>query len=217
LFVLAAMLLINSPLVDFRKISVASQLARLESGKVALADFDFYYFRRELARPGYMALQKIKTDVAETNPEIVIKIDMVYRDYRSKEPVVSREDFLAVLKKPDGEIIPDDLGDVLYEWLGAYQWRAQNLDEYYLVRVDLNRDSQDDYVLVRAGGSFINGSVFSRVEGEWKVFEVIGKGMAQDNDIEVLLKQNKVEAIAPAWQQLKVGDVLLQVNTDQAD
>lgn len=217
LFVLAAMLLINSPLVDFRKISVASQLARLDEGKVALADLDFYYFRRELARPGYMALQKIKAEVAESNPAIVIKIDNAYRNYYRDEPVVSRDMFLTVLNKPEGDIITDDLGDAIYQWLRDNPARAYNIDNFYLVRVDLNRDSRDDYVLVQAGGSFIGGSVFSQVEGEWRVFDLAGKGIAQDSDIEVLLKQNQVEAVVPAWQHLKVGDVLLQVNADQTD
>jgi hypothetical protein len=216
LLVLVAMLLINSPLLDFRKISVASQLARLDAGKVKLVDVDFYYFRRELARPGYTALQKIKADVAETHPEIVIKIDDVYRNYQSDKPIVSRETFLVVLNKPDAEIIPDDLADALYQWVGAYQWRERDIDKYHLVRADLNRDGHDDYALLQASGTYLSGSLFSLVEGEWKVFEMTASGVSQMNNLEELLKLNQVEVVTPEWQLLKVGDLVLHVRAAEA-
>ncbi len=51
LVLLAVMMLVNSPLIDFRKITVQSQLARLEDGRTLLADFDLHYFRHDLAKP----------------------------------------------------------------------------------------------------------------------------------------------------------------------
>ena len=60
LVVLAMMLLANSPLLDFRKISLGSQLNRVDSGEIELREFDFWYARNHLARPGYLALEQMK-------------------------------------------------------------------------------------------------------------------------------------------------------------
>jgi hypothetical protein len=61
LMVLAVALLIFSPVLDPYRISVADQMARLESGKVASAAFDFGNLRWNGGRFGYDALQRLKT------------------------------------------------------------------------------------------------------------------------------------------------------------
>ena len=53
--------LVNTPVLDFRKLSAASQVARLEAGDVDVQEFDFRYLKFELGRPGYLALERIKT------------------------------------------------------------------------------------------------------------------------------------------------------------
>ena len=58
--VLAVLLAMFSPVADPARISVAHQLARLESGKVTAAQFDFDYIRFSGARYGWDALQKLK-------------------------------------------------------------------------------------------------------------------------------------------------------------
>ena len=65
-FVIVVLLLSNSPLLDFRKLALASQMDRLASGTVLPEDFDVQYLRNALARPGYLALQDLK----EKNPAL---------------------------------------------------------------------------------------------------------------------------------------------------
>lgn len=57
--VLAVLLLQNTPVLDFRAISARSQLARVESGEVEAAQFDFRYAHRELARPGNRVAEQL--------------------------------------------------------------------------------------------------------------------------------------------------------------
>ena len=54
---LGVLLLINTPVLDFRAISTRSQMARVESGEIQPIEFDFRYAREMLARPGYLAAQ----------------------------------------------------------------------------------------------------------------------------------------------------------------
>ena len=50
----------NTPLLDLRKITVASQLARLHNGSIAAVDFDYAYFNNRLGRPGQQALKQLQ-------------------------------------------------------------------------------------------------------------------------------------------------------------
>ena len=80
LAVLFLMLLVNTPLLDFRKITLASQLARLESGSVQADAFDYGYIYSSLARPGYEALQRLSEAFAATHPDLarVITARLMY-------------------------------------------------------------------------------------------------------------------------------------------
>lgn len=59
LLLAAGLVALLSPLADARRLSVRSQLARLESGAVAAADFDFRFLARQGGRYGHEALQKL--------------------------------------------------------------------------------------------------------------------------------------------------------------
>src|SRR5690606_19031648 len=176
LVLLAVMLLINSPLIDFRKISVSSQLNQLASDKVSLADFDFTYFRYGLARPGYLALQKIKADVAEEHPAIALKIDHLYRDRNEPNAGLDREMFLRALKIYDEEKLPEALLDALHKWINENHWRATRMENYHLVRVDLNKDSLDDYVLLQTDKNFTSGTLFTLVGDKWEEQQMTRRG-----------------------------------------
>lgn len=65
--VLAVIGALFSPLADPARISVASQVAQLETGKIAPQKFDFYYLHREGGRFGKAALEKL---AAGKNPAI---------------------------------------------------------------------------------------------------------------------------------------------------
>ncbi|MDR3525767.1 MAG: DUF4153 domain-containing protein [Rhizomicrobium sp.] len=59
LLVLAVIAALFSPLIDPLRIGVASQLARLESGKITPEKFDFWYLRHQGGRFGKAALEKL--------------------------------------------------------------------------------------------------------------------------------------------------------------
>ena len=65
LVVMATVLLLNSPLLDLRKIATNSQMARLDLGLTSLQRLDIGYFARELARPGYEAMQNLKQQLEQ--------------------------------------------------------------------------------------------------------------------------------------------------------
>lgn len=60
LAIAGALFATQSPILDFRSITVSSQLARLDRGDLDPADFDFEYLRWDLGEPGYRALAELK-------------------------------------------------------------------------------------------------------------------------------------------------------------
>ena len=57
LLVMILVVLVNSPVLDLRKLTLGSQLARLNAGTIDLDNLDVGYIARHLGRPGYLALQ----------------------------------------------------------------------------------------------------------------------------------------------------------------
>jgi hypothetical protein len=62
--ILAVLIALFTPIADPARLSVASQMARLESGKVGAAEFDYAYLKFEGARYGTDALQMLKARTA---------------------------------------------------------------------------------------------------------------------------------------------------------
>lgn len=212
LVVLAAMLIVNSPIMDFRKIVVTDQLKRLNTGKTTIEKFDVKYFRYKLARPGYLALQALKTEFAISNPEVTIRINSLYKDPDNKSSDTSQEEFFKAVHIIGEEIIPEDLSVAIYKAVLADAWRMQNTRNYYLLPLDLNKDGQLDYVLVQETKPFSYINLFYKEDEAWKktTMNNLAYPKQEDNLIESIKKGN-FELVQPKWQQLKIGDYYMQV------
>jgi hypothetical protein len=165
LVLLAVMMLVNSPLIDFRKITVQSQLARLEDGRTLLADFDLHYFRHNLAKPGYDALQQLKAYYGETNPALALRIDALYRKDMHNDSTDQLQQLLLALKLPDDVVLPSALQQALSEWQKDHHWQLSYISQYHLRPIDLNKDGVQDYVLLTYSHDSIDATLFS-LEGE---------------------------------------------------
>ena len=83
LFFLALMILVNTPLLDFRKLSLNSQMNRLATGELTFEKLDVYYISRNLGRPGYLALEELKSN---NDSEFKARVSNAY--YRWNSDVV---------------------------------------------------------------------------------------------------------------------------------
>ena len=76
--ILIFMLLVNSPVLNFQRVSTESQIARLNEGDVSIEEFDYYYFSSNLGRQGYLAMQKLQAQIQSTHPEQAMIIERMY-------------------------------------------------------------------------------------------------------------------------------------------
>lgn len=217
LIVLGMMIMINSPLLDFRKIVVGSQLERLASEDVSVEDFDLHYFRHKLARPGYEALQKLKEEYASSHPEIVVRIKELYRNRKIEKPASTKDEFIAALTVLADDV-PSDLLEAIYENESKQVWQLQNTKKYYLQALDLDEDAQVDYLLAAQRYNSIYLKLFYIDESAWIHINLntTGAGMnlkSQEAFIEAL-KSGDIKFTRPRWNHLEIEGRKFQVNIE---
>lgn len=210
LVLLALMLLVNSPLLDFRKISVASQLQRLDSGRVKLEDFDLSYFRFHLARPGYLALQDIKEKYVESHPELVLRIDNLHRNYQDAKPDIDKKGLLAATTVVSGEV-PDALTDQMLEDLRQNPWALRNIKKYYLLPMDVNDDGELEYFYVQEFHAYYEIKLYYLEDEKWMVQPY--QGLYEKKEYPAFLdalKKAEYELREPKWRDIEIGGYRLR-------
>ncbi|MBL4665927.1 MAG: DUF4153 domain-containing protein [Sneathiella sp.] len=210
--VLVLMFVVNSPLLDFRKISVSSQLSRLDSGKISLSDLDYQYFRRDLVKPGYLALENLKKNVSETHPEIVVRINSLYAKVEFDGIGSSEELFLSAINTMGLEI-PSGLGSSIYGLMSNSPWRISQNIGYYLFSVDLNSDSKLEYVLAEESNNLNQLTMFYMKNGEWESRSLNMISVDRDlSEVVINAVKNKEYLTREAkWNDIEIGGVLFRV------
>ena len=106
LVVLAIMLLANSPILDFRKISLKSQLNHVEAGEIELKEFDFWYTKENLARPGYLAMEEMKKQVGDSDPELLELISNPVNTWQAQIMRNNEDMWAEMLYRPEPFDVP---------------------------------------------------------------------------------------------------------------
>ena len=199
----ALALLVNTPLLDFRTISLASQFARVERGEIEIHDFDFFYAREHLARPAWLRTQALLAEAeAEDSDE---RLAALIRDPRpQRTPLADALDvWERVVYRPAPFDVPEDLRPFIESSYAAIY------DNVMLVEVDLNRDEAPEYVVIGSTDyALLRAEGFYRQDGDWVSLNMIGSGPASpDADFGPSLQSGAIEAIPPEFQDLRIGDV----------
>lgn len=238
LVVMLSMLLVNSPLVDFRKISLASQLSRLDRGKVDVEEFDYAYLRYHLAIPGDQALHALRERYADSHPRIALRIDRLLGAASDEEGDASDLQGKALASFGlEREGLPEGLWEALSRDL------ADELDQGYttaaqLLPVDLNGDGETDYLLVLHHSSFVEARLFYRKSGHrksghlkseygktehqeaerWWSLDMSIDGPQQEGDDHPVLSEDilpsELVPVLPRWRELQIGKARLSVRPD---
>ncbi|MGH8221566.1 MAG: DUF4153 domain-containing protein, partial [Woeseiaceae bacterium] len=206
LVVLAIALLANSPLLDFRKISLASQLDRVESGEIELREFDFWYAKNYLARPGYLAMERMKQEVGDSDPELLAAIESPVR----RGAAVTEEDVARMWQKlvyrPGRFAIPDGL-----ERLIENHFKLVHLGDPVIFQADLDDDGQFEYLLLLLHEHGIGSSQFYYLtDTGWQHGLLQRTGNYSDEDLRNRIIDGDIELVAPRYKSLEVGGMVLR-------
>lgn len=138
---LGALLLTNSPVLDFRSISTASYFSGIESRKVAIQDLDARYVQSELARPGHLRMQALLAALEESDEQAAIAL-RVKLGHERAEPGWTRAQRDRILMRPEPFDVPTDAAEMIR------RHRSELPD--LLFRVDLGA-SEDPEILALWG------------------------------------------------------------------
>jgi len=204
--VLAIMLLANSPLLDFRKISLWSQLNRVESGEIELREFDFWYAQHHLARPGHLAMEKMKRDIGASDPDLLTMINSPVR--RNAAVRIRNVDAMwaKLVYRPRPFTIPDGLDRLIEsQFSGGIQ------GDPVIFQADLDDDGQFEYMLlVLDGHRFLRSQFYYRDDDGWWQQGQLHHAWNYGSDLQDRLIDGDIELVAPRFRNLEVGGVSLQ-------
>lgn len=215
LVVLFSMLLVNSPLVDFRKISVNSQLARLESGEIKLEHLELSYFRRHLARPGYLALQNIKSEIKLSHPEIARQIDDSYQRRVFNRPDIDIETFRqSITTSPDNLDIPIALLEQLHGLIiKEKSYRAQSVNTgHYLISINMDDDEPQEYVWIHKRKYWGRAMLWHHGNEGWESINMQSTGNWEASKFNEWLASNNIDTTPHHWKKIKIGDFTFNVH-----
>lgn len=209
LVVLALVLLANTPVLDFRKISLTSQLARVESGEIQLTSFDFFYVHNHLARPGYLAIEKIKADIGDGDPELLALIENPRRIQSAASMEQLGRFWADMIYRPAPFEVPHALKAKIE------QFRFATIPgEAIMIRIDLDADGRDEYVLVQLGEHGALRPMFFYADDDgwqqgnlhylWRSFE--------SDDFAQSLKEGAIELENPRYKDIRIGEIVLSPN-----
>jgi len=214
LVVLALMILANSPLLDFRKLSASSQLARVGESIDDIRDFDAWYAYSELARPGYLARQSLIERLGERAPDLRAQLLKPEPGFAGRR-ILSSEEILASLhlRPPDLEL-PAGLRAAIAAQPniaspGAFVGTGS---QALVIRTDLDHDDDAEFVLLVVNDLFVSEArLFYRDGDEWpSVFLYQGGRQSGPPGIIDRLIAAPVSTERPRFDDLLIGDLVLK-------
>lgn len=216
LVVLAVMLLVNSPIINFQALTVKSQLARLHSGELTYENFDYQYFDYALGRQGYLALEELKQELATDHPDIIAKIDRMYINIDpDKEPSHTVDTFEKLVTYwPEKQLFPEGLLNAVYKAETKSRWAQFEKNNYYFIAVDLNDDANNEYVVITENNHSTSGDMWRFDEDEWKSSYMPVHNPDDIRYLKSLLETQPVEVIEPKWKNVQIGSLVFKAPID---
>ena len=214
--VLAMVLLLFSPVGDPARLSVANQVARLESGKVPADKFDFAYLRFEGERYGQAALERLRASAQGKDAQLVR--DRI-ADLQKFKGLAPREDeFMAQPARvklsakarvwPRGSQLPASFLLTDLNVLAGSPYPACLRDEKGecdLVLLDLTADGNPEIIMLGALPDPVAVVVGEITPGQWRSFGTLPSSLAACKSLRQALIDGQYRLVAPAVSDMEIA------------
>jgi len=206
--IVVILVLVTSPALDPRRLSVANQMARLHSGAVTAARFDYDYFRFNLGRYGNDALIELAKDA---NKQIAgfasasLARQARYADSGvAPAAIASRVEF-----KPDGATLDPAfikyLEDAATARSGEHPFclTHRNAEVCLMLALDLNGDGEAEIIALNSYPQVVYG----KSGGQWKKIGMLsGNRMLTRQQLTESINEARFGTEAKMWNDVWVGD-----------
>jgi len=221
--ILAVLLALFSPLLDPARISVAQQVARLESGLQTAEKFDFDYLKFQGKRYGLAALERLKTSDAGKDAALVR--EKATRTLEKKKPWenieigLTAQELRATLKVwPSSKTIPDsflaqDWGKSTDKWsLPACLKNKTAVCDVY--PIDFDGDKKDELLIIDQGGSGRAVVSAQAPDAHWAIATMLPYDFAKCSVFREKLQHGDYKLVAPRLKDLEIAGRRIQLNTN---
>jgi hypothetical protein len=216
--VLGLLLLLFSPLLDPARISVASQAARLEAGKVKADRFDFAFLRFDGERYGRAALDRIEREATGTEAALVRRQVAIVRNMKSRwnriAPAAQPADMKAnLIVRQAGARLPDSflrtdwaLKDDVFLYPDCLREPGKRCDAFLL---DVNGDGKPEVFLSTRNenaAAVPNTVVLAEdAQGQWSALARVALPQVDCQALREDLAAGKVASLPPALADIEIG------------
>ncbi|PHY17947.1 DUF4153 domain-containing protein [Caulobacter sp. BP25] len=194
-----------TPIADPARLSVASQVKRLESGKVSAETFDFQFLRFDSGRYGRQALEHLKTSRDPATASKSKEVSAQSGRASSTQEIDWRPDWTKTTVYPSGARLPDSFK--AQHWDDRESLCLDPSSTCPALVLDIDKDGVDE-ILLQWGSQF---DVFQMREGRWRIVAE-ATSSCDIGAPEAALKAGKVRLGPPSrFYDLAVGDELLTI------
>ncbi|MBX3476323.1 MAG: DUF4153 domain-containing protein [Brevundimonas sp.] len=194
-----------TPIADPARLSVASQVARLNAGQVAPDRFDYRFLRFDSGRAGEAALARL---ARSDNAEIARRArDMQAETDRYSAPDTTLPAVTPVFEvHPAGSAAPQGL--IAPVTIGDPRARCVKAGDCVVTQVDLNGDGVAEALIATAHSV----EMFQKTDRGWAsrgAFRTsyCGDGARNAVDPRQMMREGRIAARDPLWPDLNIGDV----------
>ncbi len=194
---LALLIAIQSPLLDFREISLASQIERAQLDGDHWANFDFGYSRNMLGRPGWLHSTSLIDELGEDDPELVEVI-------KNPPPGIPGT---PLAWKTNLTLYPGDLL-VPAALLPIIRSESMGSLEQHIFPVQLKNDGSTQFLVAsRFNESFVSlGIYYVTPEGEWRRRELQSSDpIGMDDEVLRALIDGRYAIDTPEFNALRIN------------
>ncbi len=218
LLVCLVAVLLFTPVLDMARLSVNSQLARLERGEISLEAFDFPYLARSGAY-GLKKLEELKKRPEIADNELLLKrvdtaIENKHRRFYRLDTVIDPKALADVV-----EVFPleAEISKDFWNHAAEHTGDTESCLRYtcVLLAVDLNKDGIDEYLLFRSSVNeyVYTARIYKKGGSEGYISQYFNDSINMKvADLRQLLLDKKVELKEPENMNLKIGDKLLNTS-----
>jgi hypothetical protein len=210
--VLGVLIALFTPLADPARLSVASQVARLESGKVPAEKFDFAYLRFDGARYGRAALERLKTTeqgalAADIRRRAVAALEQKNRWQAVRVPPTPEELAAKLTVYPSGHALPASF--LAQRWselersssLPPCLTAADAAAKCDVVIADFDGDDRDDIVIL---GSWRAIVMAEDGHGGWRIAGEL-QGPTNCAPVKAALLAGRFAVVLRPWRDVEVA------------
>ena len=222
--VLAVLLALFTPIADPARISVNSQMARLERGAVKADKFDYEYLKFEGARYGRAALARLNAatgpDAATRRAGATAALHKQYRGQQGEKEVLSGADVGANLTVwPKGASLPESFPSA--DWA---EQRRHGVDVPFCLHqqgvrcdafvMDVTGDGQADVLLV-GDAPHVGSALLALRDGKWELAGRLPYLLSGCGNLLDKLKAGQVKTVAKPLPDLEVDGTRIPVEAPE--